>query len=101
MKPLIVLHNKLCQLSLKWATNQSCRTIGDKLNLRGSSFPFTCSVQLLLYCRCINLSKGILFKKIRNHSQPLKLQQIIKIFHKFTKLGHLEKVARQLEILIF
>ena len=26
----------------------------------------------------------ILFKKIRNHSQPLKLQQNVKICHKFT-----------------
>ena len=30
------------------------------------------------------LKKGILLKKIRSHSQPLRLQQHITIFHKFT-----------------
>ena len=30
-------------------------------------------VHLLLLCRCMDLKKGILLKKIRNHSQPLKL----------------------------
>ena len=41
-------------------------------------------IHLLLYCRCMDLRKGILFKKIRNHSQPLKLQQSNKICHKLT-----------------
>ena len=31
----------------------------------------------------IDLKKGILLKKIRKHSKPLKLQQNIKICHKF------------------
>ena len=42
------------------------------------------SVHLLLLCRCMDLNKGILFKKIRNHPQPLKLHQHITIFHKFS-----------------
>ena len=29
----------------------------------------------------MELKKGTLFKKVINHSQPLKLKQIIKIFH--------------------
>ena len=37
----------------------------------------------------MDLKKGILFKKIRNHSQSLKLQQHITILHKFTKQGKL------------
>ena len=41
-------------------------------------------VYLPLLCRCMDLKKEILFKKIRNHSQPLKLQQHISIFHKFS-----------------
>ena len=43
------------------------------------------SVDLLLLSRCMDLKKGILFKKIRNHSQPWKLKQNIKDFHKFTQ----------------
>ena len=41
-------------------------------------------VDLLLYCRYMDLKKGIMLKKIRNPSELLKLQQNIKIFHKFT-----------------
>ena len=57
-----MLHNKLCRCG----KSQNCgviRTHGDQ-------------VQLLLYCRYIDLKKGILLKKMRNHSQALKLQQI-------------------------
>ena len=43
----------------------------------------------------MDLKKGILLKKIRNHSQPLKLQQRITTFHKFTYQG---KLHMQLEI---
>ena len=43
----------------------------------------------------MDLKKGVLFKKIRNHSQPLRLQQPIAIFHKFSKLG---KLHMQLEV---
>ena len=52
-------------------------------------------VHLLLLCRCMDLRKGILFKKIRNHSQPLKLQKHTTIFQKFTYQGNLHM---QLEI---
>ena len=38
----------------------------------------------IFICRYIDLKKGILLKKTRNHSQPLQLQQNIKICHKFT-----------------
>ena len=37
----------------------------------------------------MDLKKGILFKKIRNHSQPLKLKKHITIFHKFAYQGKL------------
>ena len=36
-------------------------------------------VHLLLYCRYMDLKKGILLKKIRNYSPPFKLQQVIKM----------------------
>ena len=79
MKSLIALHNKLLLLSLKCAKNQGCgfiRTYGGQVS--------HLLTHLLLYCRCMDLRKGILFKKIRNHSQPLKLQQSNKICHKLT-----------------
>ena len=43
----------------------------------------------------MHLEKRILFKKIRNHSQPLQLQQHIAIFHKCTEQ---RKLHMQLEI---
>ena len=35
---------------------------------------------MLLRCIHIDLEKGILLKEIRNHSEPLKLQQNMKIY---------------------
>ena len=44
-------------------------------NLRWPGFSLTfISVHLLLCCRYMDLKNGISLKKIRNHSQPLKLQ---------------------------
>ena len=48
------------------------------------SFTYLFKFTYFLLCRCMDLKKGVLFKKIRNHSQPLKLQQHITILHKFT-----------------
>ena len=44
----------------------------------------------------MDLKKGILFKKLRNHSQQLKLQKHTTIFQNFTYQG---KLLKQLEIL--
>ena len=43
----------------------------------------------------MDLKKGTLFKKIKSHSKPLKLQQHITIFQKFKEQG---KLHMQLEI---
>ena len=41
----------------------------------------------------MGLKKVILLKKIRNHSQTLKLQQNTKVFHTFTWQGGFKKVS--------
>ena len=56
-------------------------------NLRRPSFLFTFSFKFTYFCIVyiyINLKKGILLKKIRNYSTPLKVKQNIKFCHKFT-----------------
>ena len=47
----------------------------------------------------MDLKKGILFKKITNHSKPSKLQQHITIFHKFTYQGKLHMLVKILSCL--
>ena len=83
MKSLIVLHNKLSRWSFKCAKNQNCgfiRTYGGQVShllIHLSSLTFA----LYIYRPS---KRNFLLKRIRNHSKPLKLQQNIKIYHKFT-----------------
>ena len=67
-------------------TNVQRIKVVDSSELTGAKFLIYLfiGVHLLLYCRCMDLRKRILFKKIRNHSQPLKLQKNIKICLKLT-----------------
>ena len=75
---IIALQNKLSGLSLKCAKNQNCgfiRTYGDQvfhLLIYLSSLTFALDIYT-------DLKRGILLKKIRNHSESLKLQQNIRI----------------------
>ena len=54
-------------------------------------------IELVITQVCRNIErdvrKRILLKKIKNHSKPLKIQQDIKICHKFTLQGGFNKVA--------
>ena len=56
-------------------------------SLRRPSFSFTYSFTFTYFSivyKYIDPKKGILLKKIRNHSKPLKVKQNIKVCHKFT-----------------
>ena len=81
MKSLIALQSKLCWWSLECVKNQWIHP-----NLRRPLVSFTYLFQFTYFCFVYvgTLKKGILLKKIRSHSQPLRLQQHITIFHKFT-----------------
>ena len=72
MKSLIVLENKFSRLIRVGLI----RTYGGRV--------FHVLIHLSSYCRYMDLKKALLLKKIRNYSQPLKLQQNIKICHKLT-----------------
>ena len=86
MKSLIALQNKLSRLSLKCAKNRNfgfIRTYGGQVSdllIPLSSLTF--ALYIIYYN--IDFKKEILSKKMKNHSKALKLQQNIKICHKFT-----------------
>ena len=92
---LKVLNNERKLFNPSWNHWSHCRTdcvgvqrikIVDSSEITVAKFLiyFFIKVDLLLYCRYMDLKKGILLKKkIRNHSKSLKLQQNIKICDKF------------------
>ena len=72
-------------------------------NLRSSNFSFTYSFKFIYFCIVdVRLRKRTLFKKIGNHSQPLKLQQNIRFVTNLWKnWENLWKLHIQLEILSY